>query len=78
MDAIFGRNATSELFSPYNGIFMNNLAESFFDEGYYVVVPQASATPSSQDIKDWNNIEPKNYHIRMLEPDIKAMNQIHW
>lgn len=34
MDAIFDRNATSELFSPNNGILINNLAESFFDKGY--------------------------------------------
>ena len=75
MDAIFGRNATSELFSPYNGILMNNTAESFFDKGYYVIVPQVSATPSLQEIKDWHKVEPKNYQIRVLEPDVKAMNQ---
>lgn len=75
MDSIFGRNATSELFSPYNGILMSNQAESFFDKGYYVIVPQVSATPSSQEIKDWHKVEPKNYQIRVLEPDIRAMNQ---
>ena len=45
MDAIFCRNAIQELFSPYNGILISYLAESFFDKGYYVIVPQGSATP---------------------------------
>ena len=76
MDAIFGKNTTSELFSPYNGILMSNLAESFFDKGYYVIVPQVSATPSLQEIKDWHRVEPKTYQIRVLEPDTRAMNQL--
>lgn len=76
MDAIFGNNATPELFSPYNGILMSTLAELFFDKGYYVIVPQASAAPSLQEIQDWHRVEPKNYQIRVLEPDTREMNQL--
>lgn len=76
MDAIFGKNATPELFSPYNGILMSTLAELFFDKGYYVIVPQVSAAPSLQEIQDWHRVEPKNYQIRVLEPDTREMNQL--
>lgn len=76
MDAIFGKNATPELFSPYNGILMSTLAELFFDKGYYVIVPQVSAAPSLPDIQDWHQVEPKNYQIRVLEPDTREMNQL--
>lgn len=75
IDAIFDRNATSELFSPYNGIFMSNQVESFFNKRYYIIIPQMSATPFGQEIKDWHKVEPKNYQIRVLEPDIRAMDQ---
>lgn len=73
-DTIFERNAKLELFSPYNGILMSNVAESLLDKGYYVIVPQVSGNPSAQDIQDWHKVEPKNYKIRVLQPDMKAMN----
>lgn len=75
IDAIFGRSATSELFSPYNKMLMSNQIEFFFDKRYYVIVPQLSATPSAQEIKNWHKVEPKNYQICVLEPDIRAMDQ---
>lgn len=75
MDTIFGRSTILELFSPYNGILMSNQAESFFDKGYYVIILQVSATLSRQKIKDQHKVEPKNYQICMLEPDIRAMDE---
>lgn len=75
MDIIFGRNPKPELFSPYKGILMSNLAESLFDNGYYMTVPHAVETLSAQDIEYLHQVEPKNYKIRGLEPDMKAMIQ---
>lgn len=35
-----------------------------------------SASPSSQEIKDWHKLEPiKINQIRVLKPDIKELNQ---
>lgn len=68
MDAIFGKNATPELFSTNNVILMRTLPESIFDKGRYVIIPQVPATLSLQEIKDWHRVEPKNYQIRLLEP----------
>lgn len=63
MDAIFNRNATSELFFLYNKILINNTAELFLDKRYYIIVLQVSTTPSLQEIKDEHKVEPKNYQI---------------
>lgn len=56
---------------------MNNIAELFFDKRYYIIVPQISATLFLQKIKNWHKhkVEPKNYQIQVLKPDIKPMNQ---
>lgn len=54
---------------------MSNVAEWLFDNGYYVIVPQVLENPSAQEIQDWHQVEPKNYKIRVLEPDIKTTNQ---
>lgn len=75
MDNIFSRNVTPENFPPCNGILKSHAAESLFDKGYYVIVPQVSEDPSLQEIQDWHLVEPKNYQIRVLEPNVKAMTQ---
>lgn len=74
MEAIFGPSETPELFSPLNGILMSSAAESRFDKGYFVIVPRTSPNPSRAEVQDWHNWEPKEYQIRVLEPDVKEMN----
>lgn len=53
---------------------MSNVAKSVFDKGYNVIVSQLLATVSLQDAQDWHTVEPKNEKIRVLDPDMKAMN----
>lgn len=75
MDAIFGREDQnhSELFSPQNGLLMLDLTEQKFDKGYFVIVPRVSDRASAQEISDWHASYPKEYKIRVVNPEGSGM-----
>lgn len=68
MDAIFGKMKKPELFSPLNGMIISDLVEKKFDSGFMIIVPDLSDCSIQAQIMLWNNSEPKNYKIRILDP----------
>jgi hypothetical protein len=68
MDTIFGMMEKPELFSPLNGMIVSDLVENIFDEGFMTIVPRLSDNPTLGQIALWNNSEPKEYKIRIIDP----------
>ena len=75
MDAIFGRpdSGNSELFQAENGILWSAEAEERLEGGHFVVVPDIPDQPTKQQIDIWEASDPKEYKIRVLDPDHKLM-----
>ena len=75
MSAIFGQESgKSELFSPVNGIMMLDIAEEKFDKGYFVIIPLLPESATGKDIQSWHDNNPKDYMIRVINPNGKSMN----
>ena len=45
MDQIFGEGAIKEIFSSYNGLFLDPEIESALDKGYLVIIPDQEIEP---------------------------------
>ena len=73
MDHIFGAQDEPELYSPYNGILMSEIAEKLFDKGAFVIVPKVSDNPTEVEIREWHNSQPKRYVIRIVDHDDPRM-----
>lgn len=69
MDAIFGQMKEPELFSPRNGLLVSGWAARFISSGYLAIVPDVPNEPTKDDIQAWNNSEPKEYKVRLLDPN---------
>ena len=69
MDAIFGRKAQSELFSPRNGLLLPVHIEKVFDIGKLAIVPHLpeSTCMSIETIKTWLLNEPRDYQVKILD-----------
>ena len=67
MDAVFGVMKNPELFSPLNGLIVSRLVEERFDNGFMVIVPRLPDRPTLAQIALWNDSEPKEYKIRILD-----------
>jgi hypothetical protein len=76
MDAIFGPANPPELFSPSNGLIMSSAAEELFDDGIFVIIPTLPDDPSEEEIKAWNQSNPKDYKVKILDmanPRVKKL-----
>jgi hypothetical protein len=67
MDLVFGVMKNPELFSPLNGLIVSQHVEAKFDRGFMVIVPRLPNHPTLAQIASWNNSEPKEYKIRILD-----------
>ena len=75
MHAIFGRldSGYSELFKAENGILWSGDAEDRFEAGHFVVVPDIPNQPTEQQLDTWEASDPKEYKIRVLNPEHPSM-----
>lgn len=78
MDAISGKTRPEEPFSPRNGLLICRKLERYFDAGKFVIVPdipnvQENAWVST--IKGWLSREPREYRVRLIDPDWEVKDQ---
>ena len=78
METIFGRpeGGRSELFRAENGILWSTPAEERFEGGHFVIVPDIVDQPTQQDVDDWEASDPREYKIRVLNPDDVSMKRL--
>ncbi|KAI9765070.1 MAG: hypothetical protein M1839_005617 [Geoglossum umbratile] len=69
MNSIFGPTNPPELFSALNGLIVSSVVESVFDKGFLVIVPRISNNPSIAELLQWNESNPKEYKIRIIDLD---------
>ena len=71
MAAIFGppEGGQSELFRAENGILWSTEAEERFEGGHFVIVPDIVDQPTQQDVDTWEASDPREYKIRVLNPN---------
>ena len=80
MEAIFGRleGGQSELFRAENGILWSTEAEARFEGGHFVIVPDIVDQPTQQEVDTWEASDPREYKIRVLNPDHDLMKRLVW
>lgn len=76
MNSVFGAMKEPELFSPLNGMLISHYVEKKFDSGFMTIVPRLSDDPTLAEMSLWQNSEPKEYKIRMLDFNDSEMNKI--
>lgn len=76
MDSLFGPMEAPELFSPRNGMIVSRLVEKKFDRGFMVIVPRLPDHPTLAQMALWNNSEPKEYKIRILDLEDSEANKV--
>ena len=76
MIAIFGEEATGELFSARNGLLLSTSAANYLDNGAIALVPAIDNESSSEQIEEWNAASVKEYKIRILRPREKGMDEL--
>ena len=71
MAAIFGppEGGQSELFRAENGILWSTEAQQRFEGGHFVIVPHIVDQPTQQDVDTWEASDPREYKIRVLNPN---------
>jgi HNH endonuclease len=69
MNSVFGIMEEPELFSPRNGMIVSQLVEKKFDKGFMAIVPRLPDNPTQSEIAEWNLSEPKEYKVRILDPE---------
>ena len=79
MDEIFGREAATveELNTIQNGLMLSVYAKERLEDGDLFLVPDTRDAASDQEIDAWHESEPKDYKIRIMNPEAKGMNQFH-
>ncbi|OAX77751.1 hypothetical protein ACJ72_07946 [Emergomyces africanus] len=74
MDAIFGKMEQPELFHPKNGLMLSSVVESKFNSGLFAIVPNLPDIPSPEEIAQWQESEPKDYKLRIVDRDPVKLN----
>ncbi|MCJ1392996.1 hypothetical protein MMC18_005868 [Xylographa bjoerkii] len=64
--SIFGLE--DSIYSINNGIIMSSYAEQRFDKGFFVIVPMVADEDTPESIATWIKSEPKEYKIRVVNP----------
>lgn len=71
MESIFGTK--NELFGIENGLILSAAAEDKISKGLIVLVPDVVDEFSKGAMQDWAISNPKQYKIRVLDPEAKGM-----
>lgn len=74
MTAIFGSEASSELFPPCNGMIIASTVEEVFDKGFLAMVPRLPDNPSRAQVSLWNASDLKEYKICIVDFDYPGAN----
>ena len=79
MDEFFGREVENveELNEIQNGLMLSTYAEKRLEDGDIVLVPDVKDAASQEEIDAWSNSEPKEYKIRVINPNAKGMDRAH-
>lgn len=75
MSAIFGTEH-SELFHPRNGILIHNEIESKFEIGLFAIVPDIPDDPAIEQVIQWQEQEPKEYKLKIIDRDPAKLNKV--
>ncbi|KAF4457818.1 hypothetical protein F53441_332 [Fusarium austroafricanum] len=85
MDEIFGKGASNELFSPRNGIFLEEAIKKALDQGKVAIVPDIDLDPKDPELplldqqervkraKQWENAPVKEYKFVILKKNDKKI-----
>jgi len=80
--AIFGLGAKADIFSPENGLFLD---EEILDQGLIAIVPDVDLQPKDKDLphadlaernqrlRDWEKASTKEYKVVVLDLDNKLV-----
>ena len=76
MDEIFGREVENmeEPNEIPSGLMLSTYAEKRLEDGDIVLVPDVTDAASQEEIDAWCKSEPKEYKIRVANPEAKGMN----
>ena len=79
MDEVFGREVENveELNEIQNGLMLSEYAEKRLEDGDLVLVPDVKDAASQEEIDAWSESEPKEYKIRVINPEAKGMDWFH-
>ncbi|KAI1096632.1 hypothetical protein F5B19DRAFT_488585 [Rostrohypoxylon terebratum] len=72
MREIFG---VDELYSPRNGLVLNNVVKSAMEASILVIVPNIPNQPTPEEVAAWRASNPCEYRIRIVKPEVKAFRQ---
>lgn len=75
MSAIFGTEHP-ELFDPKNGILIHNQVEEKFETGLLAIVPDIQDNPTAEQVVQWQEQEPKEYKLKIIDRDPAKLNRI--
>jgi hypothetical protein len=88
MDAIHGDNASEELFSHRNGLFLDHDIEGALDSGLIAIVPDIDLDPTDSQlplddeelrhnrVRDWSNRKIKDYKVIAIRRNIRNIRNI--
>lgn len=78
MDAVYGRGARKDLFTPRNGLFLHHLIERALRQGHIAIVPDVHIVPQDpffffknqsqqcRRIRDWEAMPIKEYKVVVI------------
>ncbi|KAF2795828.1 hypothetical protein K505DRAFT_239106 [Melanomma pulvis-pyrius CBS 109.77] len=76
MVAIFGEESKTELFSPRNALLLPVEIEKYFDSALFVIVPAIKHDASRAELPLWEQTNPRNYKIKILDFEHPSINQV--
>ncbi|KAI1455515.1 hypothetical protein F4805DRAFT_435782 [Annulohypoxylon moriforme] len=68
--ALFGTNVEGELDAPYNGLLLDTAVKEAMDDGAIAIVPL------TEDLAIWENMEPKEFKWRIMDPEAEILDRI--
>lgn len=77
MGRLFGEDYKNELYSPRNGLALNNVAKSAIEAGILVIVPNIPNRPTPKEVAAWKASRPYEYKIRIIKPEVKNLIKDH-
>ncbi|RDL40123.1 uncharacterized protein BP5553_00102 [Venustampulla echinocandica] len=90
MDSIFGPGANADVFSPNNGLFLDEWVEKALDQGLIAFVPNVDLEANDKDLppadiaernqrlRDWETAPKKEYRVAVLDFDNKLVHISRW
>lgn len=75
MAILFGDSVKDEMFSTKNGLILDYHVEKLFEAGFFVIVPDVPDDCTEQSIRVWNETEPKEYKLRIINRQHEKANE---